>query len=168
MNRAPIPPKATHGRCQCGESRPETKARQGRWPCYECVCERGGKGRTEEHHPFGRNIPAFAKCTVETPGNWHRAFDDRRAKRPKNQKRPGDNPLHQIAAIVVTFGEAADVAADYARRQAWPEWVAKLGDVFSEAAQSAASWLLILADRLDEKHGPTWAEKLDMPPPWQR
>jgi len=123
--------------------------------------------RTEGHHPFGRNIPDFADCVVEIPGNWHRAFDTRRAKRPDNQKRPGENPLHQIAAIVVTLGEAAETVADYARREGWPEWVSNLGDLFGQVAHSAADWLLILAGQLDKNFGPSWADKFDMPSPWQ-
>jgi hypothetical protein len=161
MSRSQMRPKSAGKRCRCGEPRPEAKAHQGRWPCYECACERDGKGRTEGHHPFGRNIPAFADCVVETPGNWHRVLDARRAKRP------GDNPLHQIAAIVVTLGEAADAVSDYARREGWPEWVLNLGDLFSQVAHSAANWLLILAGQLDEKLGSSWAEQLDMPPLWQ-
>jgi hypothetical protein len=143
--------------------------------CYECsrimrVGARVGEAGkcTEGHHPFGRNISAFTECVVDMPGNWHRVLDARRADRPEIPKRPGDNPLHQIASIVVTLGEAADAFADYARREEWPEWVSNLGTVFGEVAHSAADWLLILAGRLDAEHGPSWAEKLDMPPPWQK
>jgi hypothetical protein len=127
---------------------------------------RHGKKRTELHHPFGRDSPAVEKITVEIPGNWHRVLDSRRAGRPELLKRPGDNPLHQIAAIVVTLGEAADAFADYARRVQWPEWAARLADLFGQIAHSAADWLLILAGNLDAQLGPSWPEKLDMPR-WQ-
>jgi hypothetical protein len=81
MSRPQMPPNSAGARCRCGESRRDAKARQGRWPCYECVCERDGKSRAEGHHPFGRNIPVFADCVVEIPGNWHRVLDARRAQR---------------------------------------------------------------------------------------
>ena len=132
--------------------------------CYECMLARDGRKRTEGHHPFGRDNPAVAEIVVEIPGNWHRALDARRERRLKILKRPGDNPLHQIAAVVATLGEAADTLADYARRQEWPEWVAALADLFAKAAGAAADWLLILAGNLDERFGATWAEDLDMPP----
>jgi hypothetical protein len=167
MSRSQVPRKSAAKRCRCGESRRDAMARQGRWPCYECVSERAGKKRTEEHHPFGRNIPAFAGRVVETPGNWHRVLHAQDANRPEVLKRPGENPLHQIAAIVVTLGEAADAVANYGRREGWPEWVANLGELFSQVAHLAADWLLILAGQLDEKLGSSWAEQLGMPPPWQ-
>jgi hypothetical protein len=115
------------------------------------------------HHPFGRDNPHVVKITVETPGNWHRVLDSPRAKRPDILKRPGDNPLHQIAAVFGTLGEAADAFADFARREQWPEWAATLADLFSNAAHSAADWLLILAGKLDERLGPEWAKNLEMP-----
>jgi hypothetical protein len=125
-----------------------------------------GRKRTEDHHPFGRNDPAFAETIVELPGNWHRVLDARRARRPEILKRPGANPLHQIAAVVATLGEAADALADFARGEQWPEWAVALADLFAKAARAAADWLLILAGQLDEHFGPAWAEDLDMPP-WQ-
>jgi hypothetical protein len=134
--------------------------------CYECLLISRGRKRTERHHPFGRNDPAFAETVVEVFGNWHRALDARRAQRPEILKRPGDNPLHQIAAVVRTLGEAADAVADFARREQSPQWAATLADLFAKAALFAADWLLILADKLDERLGPTWAEHLNMPP-WQ-
>jgi hypothetical protein len=153
--------------CQCGESRPEVITGRGtsRGRCYECtVAHNGRERRTEEHHPFGRDNSTVAKITVDIPGNWHRAFDTRRAQRPDILKRPGDNPLHQIAAIVTTLGEAADTLADFARREKWPDWVAALADLFAHAAGTATDWLLILAGKLDERLGPAWAEDVDMPP----
>jgi hypothetical protein len=131
--------------------------------CYECTRARRGHKRTEGHHPFGRDNPPVAHIVVEIPGNPHRVLDARRAGRPDILRRPGDNPLHQIAAIVVTLGEAADALADYARREQWPEWVPALADIFAQVAPSVADWLLILAGKLDEQLGPTWAEDLDMP-----
>jgi hypothetical protein len=135
--------------------------RQG-W-CYECGLAREARKRTEGHHPFGRNDPAFAEIVVEIPGNWHRVLDARRARRPELLKRPGDNPLHQIAAIVTTLGEATDALADFARLEEWPGWVAVLADLFAKAAGAAADWLLILAGKLDDRLGAEWAEDLDMP-----
>jgi hypothetical protein len=79
-------------------------------------------------------------------------------------RRPGDNPLHRVAAVVATVGEAAEALADYARRQEWPNWVAELADIFAGAAGDAANWLLILAGKLNDKLGPAWVEHLDMPP----
>jgi hypothetical protein len=131
--------------------------------CYECWRARQGCKRTELHHPFGRYNQQVDKITVEIPNNWHRVLDARRARRPEILKRPGDTPLHQIAAVVVTLGEAADAFADYARREQWPEWAATLADLFSNAAHSAADWLLILAGKLDERLGPEWAKNLEMP-----
>lgn len=131
--------------------------------CYECGLARNGRKRTEQHHPFGRDNPAVAEIVVEIPGNWHRALDARRARRPEILKRPGENPLHQIAAVVATLGEAADAFAEFARRGEWPEWVATLSDLFTAAARAATDWLLILAGKLDERLGPEWAENLEMP-----
>jgi hypothetical protein len=134
--------------------------------CYEEGLTRDGRKLTEGHHPFGRDNPAAAEIVAEIPGNWHRVLDARRARRPEILKRPGDNPLHQIAAVVATLGEAADALADFARREEWPKWVAVLADLFAKAAGDAAGWLLIFAGKLDERLGADWAEDLDMPP-WQ-
>jgi hypothetical protein len=131
--------------------------------CYECGLARDGRKRTERHHPFGRVNPVVAEIVVEIPGNWHRALDARRARRPEILKRPGDNPLQQIAAVIVTLGEAAGAFADFARRQEWPQWTATLADLFAKAALAATDWLLILAGKLDERLGPAWAEDMDMP-----
>jgi hypothetical protein len=130
--------------------------------CYECTRAQDGRKRTEDHHPFGRYKEDVAAITVEIPGNWHRVLDARRAERPPILQRPGDNPLHQIAALVATLGEAADAFADFARREQWPEWTAGLADRFAIAANSAATWLLVLAGRLDDRFGPEW--DLDLPP----
>ena len=149
--------------CRCGERRPEAMTQRGR--CYECTLRLGGRKCTEDHHPVGRDNGIVASIVVrEVPGNWHRALDSRRAQRPEILKRPGDNPLHQIAATVATFGEAADAVADVARRQGWPEWIANLADVFAKAAVSATDWLLILAGKLEEWCGPAWFAEM---PRWQ-
>ena len=162
MSRSRTPPEGDTTTCRCGEGRPEAMTRRG--CCYECMLARDGRKRTELHHPFGRDNPAVAEVVVEIPGNWHRALDARRAHRPEILKRPGDNSLHQIAAVVATLGEGADALADFARRDEWPEWIATLADLFAATARTAADWLLILAGNLDERLGPTWAEYLDMPP----
>jgi hypothetical protein len=162
MSRSRMPPEGDATTCRCGESRPEAMTRRRR--CYECGLARDCRKLTEGHHPFGRDNPAVAKIVVEIPGNWHRVLDARRARRPEILKRPGDNPLHQIAAVVATLGEGADALADHARRDEWPEWVATLADLFAKVALAAADWLLILAGKLDERLGPTWADDLDMPP----
>jgi hypothetical protein len=123
-----------------------------------------GRSPTENAHPFGRDNEIFEKIVVDgVPGNWHRALDARHDRRPEEiLKRPGDNPLHQIAAVVARFGDAADTFADFARRQGWPEWVANLADTFARAANSATEWLLILAGNLDEWR-PGWVGEM---PKW--
>jgi hypothetical protein len=132
--------------------------------CYECVLIQNGRKPVENHHPFGRDNDIFAKIVVDgVPGNWHRALDARRDRRPQVLKRPGDNPLHQIAAAVATLGEAADAFADFARSQGWPEWTAELADICAHAAGSAAEWLLILASKLDEWR-PDWIGEM---PEWR-
>jgi hypothetical protein len=131
--------------------------------CYECTRAQDGRKRTENHHPFGRYNKAVDAISVEIPGNLHRALDARRAERPPVLKRPSDNPLHQIAALVATLGEAAATFADFARRERWPEWTAGLADRFAIAADSAATWLLVLAGRLDDRLGPEWDRDLDLP-----
>jgi hypothetical protein len=155
------PHNAIKKACKCGESRPDAMTQSGR--CYECTRRRGGCKHTEGHHPFGRYNQDVDQIVVEIPGNWHRVLDASRARRPDILKRPGDNPVHQLAAGVGTLGEAADAFADFARREQWPDWVASLADLFARAAQSAADWLLILAGKLDERLGLEWAEDLDMP-----
>ena len=155
-------PRDTDEKCRCGENRPEAMTRRGR--CYECTLIQDGRKCTEDHHPFGRDNSIVAGISLEIPGNWHRAFDARRARRPDILKRPGDNPLHQIAAAVATLGEAADVVADVARSEAWPDWIAELAEIFANAAGSAAEWLLVLAGKLDEWRGPTWIEEM---PKWR-
>ena len=161
MSRSRAPRDSGMKACKCGESRPDAMTRHGRR--YECTLARAGRKRTELHHPFGRDNPVVEKIAVAIPGIWHRVLDARRNGRPAILRRPGDNPLHQIAAIVVTLGEAADAFADYARREQWPEWAARLADLFGQVAHSAADWLLILAGNLDVQLGPLWAEKLEMP-----
>jgi hypothetical protein len=148
---------------RCEESWPDAMMQCGL--CYECVLIDQGYKLVERHHPFGRDNPIVAGISLEIPGNWHRALDIRRARRPEILKRPGENPLHQIAAAVATLGEAADVVADVVRREAWPEWIAGLAKIFANAAGSAAEWLLILAGKLDEWRGPTWIEEMPKWPP---
>jgi hypothetical protein len=131
--------------------------------CYECTREQDGFRRTENQHPFGHYNEAVAAITNEIPGNWHRVLDARRAERPPILRQPGDNPLHQIAALFATLGEAADAFADFARRKQWPEWTAALADRFAIAADSAVTWLLVLAGRLDDRLGPEWDRDLDLP-----
>jgi hypothetical protein len=135
---------------------------RGNPPCYECKQASRGRKRNELHHPFGRQNEDVAAITVEIPGNWHRVLDARRAQRPEVLKRPGDNPLHQIAAVVATFGEAADAYANSARHEGW-QWAASLADIFAKAAHSAAEWLLILAGKLDEWR-PDWIGEM---PEWR-
>jgi hypothetical protein len=161
MSRPRVPRDRGAGACPCGESRPEAMTRHG--CCYECLLVSLGRKRTELHHPFGRDNRAVAKIVVEIPGNWHRVLDARRVRRPEILKRPGNNPLHQIAAVVATLGEAADALADFARREQWPQWAATLADLFA-AARAASDWLLILAGNLDGRLGADWTEDLDMPP----
>jgi hypothetical protein len=128
------------------------------------VLKQNGRKCTELHHPLGRENPIVADIVVEIPGNWHRALDCGRARRSDILKRPGDNPLHQIAAVVVTFAEAADAVANVARHQGWPEWIGNLADIFATTATSAVDWLLILAGKLDEWHGPSWVNEM---PKWR-
>ena len=154
----PTPPSCR----RCRKCWPGAMTRHGL--CYECMLIDKGQKPTERHHPFGRDSHTVDGIVVEIPGNWHRALDRRRSERPEILRRPGDNPLHQIAATVATFGEAADAVADVARRQGWPVWVANLADVFAKAAVSATDWLLILAGKLEEWCGPAWFAEM---PRWQ-
>jgi len=131
--------------------------------CYECVLIDQGHKPVERHHPFGRDNMIVAEIDVEIPGNWHRALDGRRALRDEVLKRPGYNPLHQIAAAVATFREAADVFADFARRHGWLEWAVSLAEIFAKAAGSAAEWLLVLAGKL-EFWRPGWIREM---PEWR-
>jgi hypothetical protein len=118
----------------------------------------------EDHHPLGRDNDIAERIVVhEVPGNWHRALDARRALRDEVLKRPGDNPIHQIAAAVATLGEAVDAFSDFARRQGWPEWTAELADIFASTADSATEWLLKLAGKLDEWR-PGWIGEM---PKWR-
>jgi len=165
MSRKRVPPNRGPKACRCGETRSDAMTQRGAPACYECMLARLDRKRTEGHHPFGRNDPAFAETIVEIPGNWHRVLDARRARRPEILKRPGDDPLHRVAAVIATLGEVADAFADFARSQKWPDWVALLTDLFAKAARQAADWLLILAGKLDKRLSPEWAEELDMPPP---
>jgi hypothetical protein len=163
MSRLRVPPNRGAKACRCSEKRSDAMTQRGAPPCYECMLADLGRKRTEGHHPFGRNDPAFAETVVEIPGNWHRALDARRARRPKILKRPGEDPLHRIAAVVATLGEAADAVAEFARLEEWPDWVATIADLFARAAGAATDWLLILAGKLDERLGPTWADDMEMP-----
>jgi hypothetical protein len=109
--------------------------------CYEHTRIQDGRKLLEDHHPFGRYNKIVERIVVQgVPGNWHRALDARRDRRPEILKRPGENPLHRIAAAVATLGEAADGTAD-----------------------SATEWLLILAGRLDEWR-PGWIGEM---PKWR-
>jgi hypothetical protein len=163
MSRSQTPPDGPTKTCRrCGESWPDATARCGL--CYECVLIEQGRNPFERHHPFGRDNPIVAGISLEIPGNWHRALDTRRARRAEILKRPGENPLHQIAAAVATFGEGADLVADVARREAWSEWIAGLAKIFANAADSAAEWLLVLAGKLEEWRGAAWIEEM---PTWR-
>ena len=153
-------PRDANDKCQCSEDRPEAMTRRG--VCYECTLTHDGRKRAENHHPFGRYNENVTAISVEIPGNWHRVLNTRRSERPPILQRPGDNPLHQIAAAVARLGEAADAFADFARRQEWPEWITKLACIFANAAGSAAEWLLILAGKLDEWR-PGWISEM---PKW--
>jgi hypothetical protein len=149
-------------RCRnCDEYRPDAMTRHGL--CYECRREAQGLKRTEEHHVFGRGRPDIDATTVEMPGNWHRVLGAACERRAKLLKRPGDNPLHQIAAVSIASGEVAAAFAEYARGQIWPDWAAGLADIFAEADRSVADWLLILAAKLEDQLDPDWVEKIDMP-----
>jgi hypothetical protein len=163
MSPSQTPPDAAPKSCRrCGENWPDAMTRCGF--CYECVLIGQGRKPTERHHPFGQDNSTVAEIAVAIPGNWHRALDIRRSRRPHILKRPGDNPLHQIAAAVATLGEAADVVADVARREVWPEWIAELAHIFANAAASTSDWLLVLAGKLDEWRGPAWVGEM---PRWQ-
>ncbi len=164
MSRSQTPRDGRKKCRRCAEGRPEALTRHGL--CYECTLARRGRNRMELHHPFGRHNATVEQIAIDIPANWHRVLDALRAQRPEVLKRSGDNPLHQIAAIVTTLGEAAEAFGDYARRAQWPEWSASLADIFARAAECAADWLLILAAQLNEGLGTTWAETLGMPPLW--
>jgi hypothetical protein len=161
------PPRDTDTKCRhCGECRPEAMAKRGlsRGLCYEHTLIQGGREPLEDHHPLGRDNDIAERIVVhEVPGNWHRALDARRALRDEVLKRPGDNPIHQIAAAVATLGEAVDAFSDFARRQGWPEWTAELADIFASTADSATEWLLKLAGKLDEWR-PGWIGEM---PKWR-
>jgi hypothetical protein len=165
MSRSQTRSDAAPKSCRrCSEDRPEAITQRGL--CYECTLTQDGRKRSEDHHPFGRYNENVAAITVETPGNWHRVLDARRAERPPILQRPGDNPLHQIAALVATLGEAAATFADFALRERLPEWTAVLADRFATAADSAVTWLLVLAGRFDDRLGPEWDRHLRLPP-WE-
>jgi hypothetical protein len=162
MSRSQTPSDAAPKSCrQCSEDLPEAMTRRGL--CYECTRVQDFRRPIENHHPFGRYNGAVEAITVEIPGNWHRVLNARANERPPILKRPGDNPLHQIASAVAALGEAVATFADFARRQQWPEWAAKLADRFAAAADSASTWLLVLAGRLDDRLGPEWRRDLDLP-----
>ena len=161
MSQPRGPHSGNSKKCGCDEIRPNAITRHG--ICYECQRERQGCKRTERHHPFGRGNPDIDAITAEIPANWHRILDALRANRPENLKRPGGNPLHQIAAVVATLGEAASALAEFARAQRWPDWVATLCEIFADAGENVASWLLILAGKLDDQLGANWAENFGMP-----
>jgi hypothetical protein len=162
MSPSRPPPDADEKCHQCDESRPEAMTKRGL--CYEHTRIQDGRKPLEDHHPFGRYNKIVERIVVqEVPGNWHRALDARRDRRPEILKRPGENPLHRIAAAVATLGEAADAFVDFARRQGWPEWITALADFLASTADSATEWLLILAGRLDEWR-PGWIGEM---PKWR-
>ena len=141
----------------CGEDHPDALTSNGM--CYECSRVELGRSRIEAAHPWSREV---SPVTVDMPANWHRKLDARRARRPDVLKHPGDDPLHNVAAVVATIAEGAAVLADHARRQAWPSWIAALAELFAIAGRAAADWLLVLAGRLSEQIGADWMEALDM------
>lgn len=157
----PRRPRDRTGCRNCDECRPDAMTRHGL--CYACCRESQGIKRTEEHHVFGRGRPDIDGITIKMPSNWHRVLDARRDRRPEVLKQPGENDLHQIAAVVVTFGEAAATVSEFAHWQQWPDWVTGLADIFAEAAQSEADRLLILAAKLEDELGSDWAEQMGMP-----
>jgi hypothetical protein len=150
-------------RCkECGrECHPDAVTRHGY--CYECSNVQQGRGPIEEHHVFGRGKPDSNKNKVKIPGNDHRVLGAKHDRRPDVLRRPGDNPLHRIAANVVTLGEAATAFAEFARLNHWLEWSIRLAVLLAAGADSVADWLLILAGKLEDRLGPGWADDLGMP-----
>ena len=162
MSRSRTQPDAGTKSCRgCRQTWPQLTRRG---LCYECVLSQEGHKPTELQHPFGRDNPPVRKVVVVIPGNWHRVFDAHRAQLPENLRCPGENPLHQIAAVVAALAKAADAVADVARTQGWPEWTFNLAETFASTAMSAVDWLMILAGKLDEWHGPAWIDEM---PEWQ-
>jgi hypothetical protein len=116
---------------------------------------------TDGHHVWYRALDQ--NTVVEIPEDVHAALTGLWRKRCEVLKEPGSDPLHRIAAAVVTIGEAAAALADYARRNRWPAWFVEIAELFAERATSIAHWLLCLAGRLADRHGPDWSLALDMP-----
>ena len=112
---------------------------------------------------FGRGKPDSNKNKVKMPGNYHRVLSAQRDRRPAVLRQPCDNPLHRVAATVVTLGEAATAFAEFARPKHWPEWTVHLALLLAAGADSVADWLLIFAGKLEDRLGLGWADDLGMP-----
>ena len=84
------------GGCSCGENRPAAMTWRG--CCHECAARADNRPVIENHHVLGR---AQSDISVGLPINWHPVLHAPEKRRDEVLLRPGDNPVHRIAAAIM-------------------------------------------------------------------
>lgn len=129
--------------------------------CHECAARADGRSTVEKHHVLGR---AVSDITVDIPLNWHRVLHAPAKRRDGVLLRPGDNPLHRIAAAIMCGVDIARAFADYGETHGTWQWAIDLARTTADIGEHAADWLLILAGWLEDRLGDEWFSEL---PPWR-
>ena len=147
------------GGCSCGENRPAAMTWRG--CCHECAARADNRPVIENHHVLGR---AQSDISVGLPINWHPVLHAPEKRRDEVLLRPGDNPVHRIAAAIMRGVDIARAFADYGETHGSWQWAIDLARTMADIGEHAANWLLILAGWLEDRLGAEWFRKL---PPWQ-
>jgi hypothetical protein len=145
--------------CSCGENRPAAMTERG--CCHECAARADNRPVIENHHVLGRRQ---SDISLDLPLNWHRVLHAPEKRRDKVLLRPGDNPLHQIAAAIMRGVDIARAFADYGEAHAWWQWAINLARKMANIVEYAANWLLILAGWLEDRLGAEWFRDPGLPP----
>ena len=147
------------GVCSCGENRPAAMTWRG--CCYKCAARADNRIVIENHHVLGCGQSGIS---VDLPINWHRVLHAPDKRRDKVLLRPGNNPLHQIAAAIMRGVDIARAFADDAETLGSWQWAINLARIMADIGEHAANWLLILDGWLEDRLGAEWFREL---PPWQ-
>jgi hypothetical protein len=146
------------GGCSCGENRSAAMTVGG--CCHECAARADNRAITENHHVLGEKQSGIS---VDLPLNWHRVLHAADKHRDAVLLRPGDNPLHQIAAAIMRGVDIARAFAGYGEHGS-PQWAIDLARTMANIGEYAANWLLILAGSLEDRLGADWFRDPGLPP----
>ncbi len=108
--------------------------------CPDCIAALQGRSAIEEHHIVGRN----EDTTIPVTANDHAVFTAAQRRWPAYVKEHQGEPMAHILLFISAAAGFAEWCADKLR------WV--------------CAWLLALALRLEELHGPDWWQSIGVPP----